>query len=45
MFGLTDEMLALAHENQKKVRVETWSFWKVAIENIPRCPGENTVEP
>jgi arsenite methyltransferase len=32
---MTDEMLALAHENQKKAGVENVEFLKGAIENIP----------
>ncbi len=32
---MTDEMLALAHENQKKAGIENEEFLKGAIENIP----------
>lgn len=32
---MTDEMLALAHENQKKAGVENVEFLKGAIENVP----------
>src|SRR6266700_3621273 len=32
---MTDEMLALAHENQKKAGIENVEFLKGAIENIP----------
>src|SRR5258708_35802891 len=39
---MTDEMLALAHENQKKAGVENVEFLKGAIENIPL--PENTVD-
>jgi arsenite methyltransferase len=39
---MTDEMLALARENQKKAGVENVEFLKGAIENIPL--PENTVD-
>jgi SAM-dependent methyltransferase len=39
---MTDEMLALARENQKKASVENVEFLKGAIENIPL--PENTVD-
>src|SRR5258705_11269637 len=39
---MTDEMLALARENQKKAGVENEEFLKGAIENIPL--PENTVD-
>jgi arsenite methyltransferase len=38
---MTDEMLALAHENQKKAGIENVEFLKGAIENIPL--PDNTV--
>jgi arsenite methyltransferase len=39
---MTDEMLALARENQKKAGVENVEFLKGAIENIPL--PDNTVD-
>ena len=39
---MTDEMLALAHENQKKSGVENVEFLKGAIENVPL--PDNTVD-
>ena len=39
---MTDEMLALAHENQKKAGVENVEFLKGAIENVPL--PDNTVD-
>src|SRR5690349_22118658 len=39
---MTDEMLALAHENQKKAGVENVEFLKGAIENVPL--SDNSVD-
>ena len=39
---MTDEMLALAHENQKKAGIENVEFLKGAIENVPL--RDNTVD-
>src|SRR6266850_2301738 len=42
---MTDEMLALARENQKKAGIENLEFLKGAIENVPLPDNSVDVEP